>query len=335
MGRGSIPSNGAQGQLTEATWSFADNREGHEFALGWSAQLDYFANGKFKELRLHTDDPSGSGVYPNPVLHITYGYESTSPGVSGPGAPMDSGRLKTITLEDPNTYTTAHDTTFTYSYLENTSIVSDIAGLRDASASNTHYTYDDDGLLTQMDVTSGSTLMYQIKYIYDVEGLHPFLLVARESTVYGQGTTTEAYTYDYMGHLATVTRYSGEYNAASTASPNESFGYDVLGNRVGTGYTLDSRNHYTLFDGNDTLAYDGRDDITAFAGTSYTYNALGQLIEATGNGSHVDDFSLKSAGFSPRHMHPAVCCESASASKTPGSPSGWRKSLRPCCSICR
>jgi YD repeat-containing protein len=153
----------------------------------------------------------------------------------------------------------------------------------------TSYTYDAVGRRTSTTLPNG----IQTSYSYDAAGQ---LL----SLVHKLTNTTIAsfgYSYDYKGNRTSMTELAGTHNYVydqlnqlisathpQPVNPTEGFSYDLLGNRIGSGYTYNSGNQL-LEDADYIYSYDNdgnlREKENKATGevTEYTYNAIREITD--------------------------------------------------------
>jgi RHS repeat-associated protein len=117
------------------------------------------------------------------------------------------------------------------------------------------HSYDNLGRVAGHTHTVNGNNIYSIQLTYDSLGN-----ISRKTETAAGATTTWGYSYDVDGQLTTVTRNGTTY---------ETYGYDVNGNR--TTFSMPGSNFIAAFDNQDRIIQQG--------GTTYQFNADGQLTQ--------------------------------------------------------
>lgn len=134
---------------------------------------------------------------------------------------------------------------------------------------STARTYDGFGALASLSSTTGTTSLYQATYTRDADSR-----ITQDIEDFNGVTTTWQYGYDTRGRLVSV---------SSNGSPVATYGYDGNGNRVSvngqTVATYNADDQLTSYNGVAyTYATDG--SLASAGSTTYRYDALGHLLEA-------------------------------------------------------
>jgi RHS repeat-associated protein len=146
----------------------------------------------------------------------------------------------------------------------------DVAGTQLVASSA--YSYDSLGRLTGLSHSQGGTPLAQYTWSYDA---------LSRITQMTSADGTDTYSYDTTSELVSATH---------TAQPNESFSYDLNGNRTNPGYSTGADNQL-LSDGTYNYAYDGEGNVvrrTAIASgavTEYQWDYRNRLIGVTNRDS--------------------------------------------------
>ena len=188
---------------------------------------------------------SASGVV---AATATYSY-NTQQRVSG--IALNNGVAEAFSYDADGLVTAANGMTLTWR--PDTPMVSSTA----LGTVTTSHTYDTLGEPATDTASIGGVAVYAETYTPDSEGR-----VAEITETVDGATTTTGYVYDSRGRLTDVTRGGATL-----------YHYDYDGNGARTGVTTPT--------GTTAATYDAQDRLLTRGGTTYTYNASGQLATAT------------------------------------------------------
>ena len=141
-------------------------------------------------------------------------------------------------------------------------------------------TYTSFGELNQYTASTAATTVFGVQYTRDQLGR-----ISAKTEAIGGATDTYTYTYDAAGRLAAIQK-----NGATT----HTYTYDANGNRVtanGIAATYDNQDRLLQF-GTDTFVYTPNGFLqtktTAVGTTSYSYDAIGNLLSVALPGRQID-----------------------------------------------
>jgi RHS repeat-associated protein len=167
------------------------------------------------------------------------------------GAQVNTGPVQSFGYDADNNITSVGGLSLSYDpnngYLTSTSI----------GAVATSTGYDSYGVPSTDSATVNGTGSYAASYTRDTLNR-----LSQLNETIAAGTTNSAYTYDARGRLTDVS-----VGGVSTYH----YDYDANGNRLSA----------TTPSGSVSATYDGEDRLTRYGGTTYAYNATGQLTTAT------------------------------------------------------
>ncbi|MEV4558402.1 LamG-like jellyroll fold domain-containing protein [Kitasatospora sp. NPDC049285] len=239
------------------------------------------------------DDRGFTLTASGPLSHATYTYNpdgnltsrSNEAGTTTFTYDPD-GHLKT--LAEPLT-----GTTLTYGYTPRGQVSTVQYGTGDIRS----YTYDDQGNATADNLkTSTGATVSSLAYTYFPSGR-----LKTKTTTGLAGATTNTYTYDQAGRLATwnngttPTAYGYDGNGNLTANGINTATYNqrnqLTSNSLGASYTYTARgtrSAATTGGSTTSATYDAFDQLATQQAQSYTYDALGRLTTSNGHGFTYD-----------------------------------------------
>ncbi|WP_293853710.1 RHS repeat domain-containing protein, partial [Steroidobacter sp.] len=121
------------------------------------------------------------------------------------------------------------------------------------------FSYDNLGQRKTLTRGNGTTTSY------DYDGASRLSSLAHDLS--DSGDTSSSFTYSPSSQLRTLTRSNSNYNWTATNTSQS--------------YSPDGLNRYSSVDG-VALGYDGRGNLTSYAGSSYAYSAENRLLSASG-----------------------------------------------------
>jgi RHS repeat-associated protein len=159
----------------------------------------------------------------------------------------------------------------------------------------TTFGYDGADRLNGLVVASGSSALWAERYGFNASGKRAYTLTGTT------GTAGDVYQTDANSQLTGVkygaSNASGGYGAASGYSAAAQWGYDAAGNRASqtlasgtTTYLVNDNNQYTSLSGamSGTLTYTDRGDLATSGDWQYSYDAYGNLAQATNSVTSTD-----------------------------------------------